>query len=66
MLKKIYSDRFKTDAYQAFFDASRSEEVGIGDVSQYESTRASKGELMAQNSYFINDLEKYNHIEDKR
>ena len=66
MLKKIYSDRFKTDAYQAFFDASRSEEVGIGDVPTYESTRATIAELQAQNSYFIRDLSKYNHIEDKR
>ena len=66
MLKKIYSDRFKTDAYQAFFDASRSEDIGIGDVPTYESTRATIAELQAQNSYFIRDLSKYNHVEDKR
>lgn len=66
MKKKIYSNRFKTDAYNSFFKASRSDLVGIGDITQYESTRASKAELQAQNSYFIRDLSKYNHIEDKR
>ena len=60
MKKKIYSNRFKTDAYNSFFKASRSEKIGIGDIYQYHSTQASKGELMAQNSYFINDLQKYN------
>lgn len=65
MKKKIYSNRFKTDAYNAFFADSRSDYIGIGDVSQYESTRASKSELMAQNSYFINDLNKYNQKEEK-
>ena len=66
MKKKIYSNRFKTDAYNSFFKASRSDLIGIGDINQYESTRASKAELQAQNSYFIRDLSKYNHIEDKR
>lgn len=60
MKKKIYSNRFKTDAYNSFFKASRSEKIGIGDIYQYHSTQATKGELMAQNSYFINDLQKYN------
>jgi len=59
--KKIYSDRFSTDAYKDIF-ARRLKEVnvGIADMAEYASVKASVVELEQQNSYFINDLIKHN------
>jgi len=59
--KKIYSDRFSTDAYKDIF-AKRLKEVNVGieDMAEYASVKASMAELEQQNSYFINDLIKYN------
>jgi len=58
--KKIYSDRFATDAYKDIF-AKRLKEVNVGieDMTEYESVKASVAELEQQNSYFINDLIKH-------
>lgn len=55
--KKIYSRRFATDCMSAFWTerAARSP-VGLGDLREYETARATWEELKAQNSYFINDL----------
>lgn len=57
--KKIYSKRFSTDVFSGFFlkKAMRSE-VGLNDVSVYESVKASSDELLSQNSYFMNQLYK--------
>ena len=66
MPKKIYSKRFSTDAYADFFyeKAIRSE-VGIEDLEEYESERATLPELEAQHSYFIANLMKNFELEDK-
>ena len=57
MSKKIYSKRFSTDCFSDFFNekALRST-VGIDDLDEYASEKASFEELKRQNSYFINDL----------
>lgn len=66
MPKKIYSKRFSTDAYADFFyeKAIRSE-VGIEDLEEYESERATLPELEAQHSYFIGNLMKNFELEEK-
>ena len=66
MPKKIYAKRFSTDAYADFFyeKAIRSE-VGIEDLEEYESERATLPELEAQHSYFIANLMKNFELEDK-
>lgn len=66
MPKKIYSKRFSTDAYADFFyeKAIRSE-VGIDDLEEYESERATLRELEAQHSYFIGNLMKNFELEEK-
>lgn len=66
MPKKIYSKRFSTDAYADFFyeKAIRSE-VGIEDLEEYESERATLRELEAQHSYFIGNLMKNFELDDK-
>lgn len=57
MSKKIYAKRFSTDCFSDFFTgkAMRSP-VGIDDLMEYSSEKASFGELQSQNSYFINEL----------
>ena len=56
--KKIYSKRFSTDCFSDFFTtkALRSS-VGIDDLPEYLTEKASFDELKMQNSYFINDLQ---------
>ena len=55
--KKIYSCRFSTDCFSDFFTvkALRSP-VGLNDVPEYATEKASFAELQSQNSYFVNDL----------
>ena len=55
--KRIYSDRFSTDAFSDFFatKALRST-VGIDDLEEYRSSKAMLDELQMQNSYFVADL----------
>lgn len=67
MTKKIYSKRFATDCYSGFFakKALRSV-VGLDDLSEYASERASFAELEMQNSYFIHDLLEMEQREKKR
>ncbi len=57
MSKKIYSKRFSTDCFSDFFTvkALRSP-VGINDLNEYATEKATFGELAEQNSYFVNDL----------
>ena len=66
MPKKIYAKRFSTDAYADFFyeKAIRSE-VGIEDLEEYESERATMAELESQHSYFIGNLMKNFELDDK-
>ena len=55
--KKIYPSRFSTDCFSGFCTvrALRSP-VGLNDVPEYETLKASVAELQMQNSYFVNDL----------
>lgn len=57
MNKKIYSKRFSTDCFSDFFavKALRSP-VGLNDLPEYATEKATIFELERQNSYFIRDL----------
>jgi hypothetical protein len=58
--KKIYSNRFSTDAYQDIFgEQLKCVNIGLDDVEEYAGIKATKAELELQNSYFINELTKY-------
>lgn len=57
MSKKIYSKRFSTDCFSDFFTQKALKgKVGINDLIEYETEKASFEELTKQNSYFMNDL----------
>ncbi|MCI8988813.1 MAG: hypothetical protein HFK05_03555 [Clostridia bacterium] len=57
MSKKIYSKRFSTDCFSDFFtEKALRSPVGIDDLREYATEKATFDELRAQNSYFINDL----------
>lgn len=57
MSKKIYSKRFATDCFSDFFmQKSLRSEIGIDDLQEYRTEKASFEELKAQNSYFVIDL----------
>ena len=55
--KKIYAQRFSTDCFSDYFTvrALRSP-VGLDDMPEYETEKATFEELRKQNSYFVNDL----------
>jgi len=57
MSKKIYSKRFSTDCFSDIFNekALRSF-IGLEDLEEYITEKATFEELKKQNSYFINDL----------
>jgi hypothetical protein len=57
MSKKIYSKRFSTDCFSDFFtEKALRSPVGIDDLQEYATEKATFDELQLQNSYFINDL----------
>lgn len=57
MSKKIYSKRFSTDCFSDFFtEKALRSKIGIDDLCEYTSEKATFDELRMQNSYFINDL----------
>jgi hypothetical protein len=57
MPKKTYSRRFTTDCFNDLFvDKALSSGIGIEDLPEYETEKASRDELQYQNSYFIRDL----------
>lgn len=56
--KKVYSRRFSTDCYRAYFESgSLKSKKGLPDYPEYKTACASLDELHRQNSYFIRDLE---------
>lgn len=59
MCKKIYSKRFSTDCFSDFFNekALRSK-LGIDDLQEFTTEKATFEELEQENSYFFNDLTK--------
>ena len=57
MSKKIYSKRFSTDCFSDYFvNKGLMSSVGINDLEEYKTEKATFEELKKQNSYFINDL----------
>ena len=57
MSKKIYSKRFSTDCFSDFFtEKALRSPVGIDDLKEYVTEKATFAELGAQHSYFISDL----------
>lgn len=55
--KKIYSRRFTTDCMSAFWlERALRSPVGLNDLREYKTARATWEELKVQNSYFIRDL----------
>lgn len=55
--KKIYAKRFSTDAFSDFFaQKSLRSPVGLDDLPEYATEKATFEELKQQNSYFIDDL----------
>ncbi len=55
--KKDYSDRFATDCFSDFFQVKALRSVvGLDDIAEYESRKASFEEMIMQNSYFSNGL----------
>ncbi len=55
--KKIYSKRFSTDCFSDFFTVKALRAtVGISDLFEYKTEKATFAELGVQNSYFVNDL----------
>lgn len=57
MSKKIYSKRFSTDCFSDFFSVkSLRSPLGIDDLQEYETEKATFTELKEQKSYFIEDL----------
>ena len=56
--KKVYSRRFSTDCYRAYFEhGSLKSKRGIVDYPAYKTACATLDELHRQNSYFIRELE---------
>ena len=55
--KRIYADRFSTDCFSDFFTTkSLRSSVGIDDLEEYQTSKATLEELKMQNSYFVADL----------
>lgn len=66
MSKKIYSKRFSTDCFADFFNekALRSR-LGLNDLKEFATERASFEEMLSENSYFFNDLVRIRDGENK-
>ena len=55
--KKIYSNRFSTDCFSEFFtEKALRSSVGINDLDEFATEKATFAEMEKQNSYFFNDL----------
>lgn len=56
--KKDYSKRFATDCFADFFrEKALLAPVGLDDIAEYQTERATWDEMKKQGSYFIEDLE---------
>lgn len=57
MSKKVYSKRFSTDCFSDFFRTTAlKSKLGLNDLEEYATEKATFEELKKQNSYFIHDL----------
>lgn len=67
MSKKIYSRRFSTDCFSDFFtEKALRSPIGINDLEEYATEKATFAELQQQNSYFINDLMNKHQIDENK
>ena len=63
--KKIFSDRFTTDAYSDFFERmSLRSGRGIFDFIEYQDTRQTEDEMKLQNAYFYIDMSLYTQFKN--
>lgn len=59
MPKKIYANRYSTDCLAGIFERRAEEnDVGIDDLPEYVSGRATWEELQVQHSFFQSDMER--------
>lgn len=57
MTKKIYSRRFSTDCFkEVFINRSLKNKIGLDDLIEFKSEKATFEEMLLENSYFFNDL----------
>ena len=57
MSKKVYSKRFATDCFSEYYtEKALRSPVGLDELKEYLTERATFEELKEQNSYFINEL----------
>lgn len=57
MNKKIYSKRFSTDCYSDFFmEKALRSDVGLNDLVEFKSEKATLEELIQENAYFMKDI----------
>lgn len=57
MNKKVYSKRFSTDCFSDFFmEKSLRSKLGLMDLQEFDSEKASIEELMLENAYFMDDI----------
>lgn len=55
--KKIYARRFATDAFSDYFRVkTKKSKIGLNDLEEFETERATLDELESENSYFIFDI----------
>lgn len=65
--KKIYSKRFATDCFSDYFtEKALRSPVGIDDLIEYVTERATIEELTAQHSYFITELNNRKKAENEK
>jgi hypothetical protein len=59
MSKKIYSKRFSTDCFsEVFVEKALRSNIGINDIIEFKTEKATFEEMLQENSYFFNDLAK--------
>ena len=59
MTKKIYSKRFSTDCFSDYFnEKALRAQIGLDDLEEFVSEKATFEEMKKENSYFLNDLTK--------
>ncbi len=67
MAKKIYSRRFSTDAFSDYFNQKAlNSPVGINDIAEFKTEKATFAEMLSENSYFFNELNKIREKEVKK
>ena len=62
--KKIFANRYATDCYKSkFAKKARLCPVGINDIQTFNSIYPTDAEYSRQNSFFINRIDEYTHID---